>query len=284
MANQSISPVRSSARKQPAWPDAPRPSPARKQPARPRPSPARITVIGPGRLGTALAVALRAAGRTVAGPVGRGEAVPAADVVLVCVPDAEIPAAAAAAAGAAPLIGHTSGATGLGALAAAGSAAFGLHPLQTFAGGDGPERFAGAGCAVAGTTDAALAAASELAELLGMHPFEIDDAGRAAYHAAASIASNFLVTLEGAAERVAAGAGLSAGEARELLAPLVRTTVENWAARGPEGALTGPVARGDDATVERQREAVAAVAPELLGLFDSLIEHTRALAAGEVVA
>ena len=55
-----------------------------------------------------------------------------------------------------------------------------------------------------------------------MRPFEIDDEGRAAYHAAASIASNFLVTLEAAAEQVAAGAGLEPGEARALLAPLVR--------------------------------------------------------------
>ena len=246
--------------------------------------PARIAVIGPGRLGTALAHALTAAGRDVAGPVGRGQAVPHADAVLVCVPDAEIPAAAAAAAGAAPLIGHTSGSTGLDALAGAHAAGFGLHPLQTFAGGDGPDRFTGTGCAVAGTSDEALAAATGLAELLGMRPFEIDDAGRAAYHAAASIASNFLVTLEAAAERVAAGAGLSAGEARELLAPLVRTTVENWAARGPEAALTGPVARGDEATVDRQRAAVEAAAPELLALFDSLTEHTRALAAAGVAS
>ena len=112
-----------------------------------------------------------------------------------------------------------------------------------------------------------------------MRPFEIDDDGRAAYHAAASIASNFLVTLEAAAERVAAGAGLEPDEARALLAPLVRSTVENWAALGPERALTGPVARGDEATVARQRAAVAEAAPELLALFDALVERTRALAA-----
>ena len=112
-----------------------------------------------------------------------------------------------------------------------------------------------------------------------MQPFEIEDPGRAAYHAAASIASNFLVTLEDAAERVAAGAGLDPADARELLAPLVRSTVENWAARGPERALTGPIARGDEATVANQRAAVAEAAPELLALFDELVERTRALAA-----
>ena len=80
-------------------------------------------------------------------------------------------------------------------------------------------------------------------------PFELADDRRAAYHAAASIASNFLVTLEAAAERIAAGAGLPPDQARTLLAPLVRSTVENWAELGPERALTGPVARGDEATV-----------------------------------
>ncbi|HEV8151547.1 MAG TPA: DUF2520 domain-containing protein, partial [Solirubrobacteraceae bacterium] len=82
-------------------------------------------------------------------------------------------------------------------------------------------------------------------------------------------------TLEAAAERLAAGAGAP----RELLVPLVRATVENWAAHGPERALTGPIARGDDATVARQREAVTERAPDLLPLFDALAQATRDLAA-----
>jgi predicted short-subunit dehydrogenase-like oxidoreductase (DUF2520 family) len=138
--------------------------------------------------------------------------------------------------------------------------------------------FAGAGAAVAGTSPEALAFATALAERLGMTPFEIDDEGRAAYHAAASIASNFLVTLQAAAERVAAGAGLDSEDARALLMPLVRQTVENVAALGPEEALTGPIARGDEATVEAQRAAIADAAPELLALFDELAARTRALA------
>ena len=201
---------------------------------------------------------------------------------MLCVPDGEIAAAAEAVAGVAPLVGHTSGATPLAALEPAeraGAAVFALHPLQTFPAGSGPERFAGAGCAVAGSTPAALAAARGLAGRLGLTAFELPDEGRAAYHAAASIASNFLVTLEAAAERVAAGAGIDPAEARALLAPLVRSTVENWAALGPERALTGPIARGDEQTVARQRAAVAAAAPELLDLFDTLAERTRALAA-----
>jgi predicted short-subunit dehydrogenase-like oxidoreductase (DUF2520 family) len=249
---------------------------------------ARVGVVGAGRLGTALTAALREAGLEVEGPAGRGEVPHGCDAIVLCVPDSEIPAAAATIAGAAPLVGHTSGATGLGALEPSRAAGFGMHPLQTFAervGHDGArEAFAGAGCAVAGSTPAALAFATGLAHTLGMTPFEIDDDGRAAYHAAASVASNFLVTLLAAAERIAAGAGLEPPDARSLLAPLVRRTVDNLGELGPERALTGPVARGDDATVARQRTAVEAAAPELVDLFDELVRHTRALAGHEVSA
>jgi predicted short-subunit dehydrogenase-like oxidoreductase (DUF2520 family) len=141
-----------------------------------------------------------------------------------------------------------------------------MHPLMTVT---GPEAsFDGAGAAIAGATERAKAFARELALRLGMHPVEIADEDRAAYHAAASIASNFLVTLETAAETVL-------GHDRDLLIPLVRATVENWAAMGA-GALTGPIARGDEETVAKQRAAVVERAPELLALFDALADATRA--------
>lgn len=249
-----------------------------RQPIKPQVrEPETVAVVGSGRLGTAIAGALETAGVDVVGPLGR-EPVPSCDAVLLCVPDDQIAAAAATVEGSAPLVGHTSGATPLSALASSSSEGFGLHPLQTFAGGDPPVRFHGAGCAIAGTGAAALATARALAERLGMRPFEIADSGRAAYHAAASISSNFLVTLQAAAETVAAGAGLSPEEARRLLAPLVLATVENWAAAGPRDALTGPVARGDSLTVQRQRVAVRACAPELAPLFDQLVEQTKVLA------
>jgi predicted short-subunit dehydrogenase-like oxidoreductase (DUF2520 family) len=230
----------------------------------------RCAVVGRGRLGTALAGALRQAGWAVDGPLGRGAGGEGADVVLLCVPDAEI-AAAAAAVSPGPLLGHCSGARGLDALESHADR-FGLHPLMTVT--PAGAHFAGAGAAVAGSTPRARAAATALAESLGMRPFAIADEDRAAYHAAASIASNFLVTLEAAAERLAA----TAGAERELLAPLVRATVENWVALGSERALTGPVARGDEDTVARQRGAIAERAPELLDLFDALAAATRTLA------
>ena len=241
----------------------------------------KLGIVGKGRLGTALSAALREAGYEVDGPAGRGK-VPAGDVILLCVPDAEISAAAEAVAGSARLVGHTSGATPLGALrpaARGGAHVFGLHPLQTFTESDSDPGLDGIGCAIAGSTPEALATAREIAEALGMVPFELPDHKRAAYHAAASVASNFLITLQALAEEVARDAGLEPAQARQLLAPLVRRTVDNWVALGPEAALTGPVARGDEQTVTAQRRAISAASPQLLPLFDALVERTRALAA-----
>ncbi|MBS1870720.1 MAG: DUF2520 domain-containing protein [Actinobacteria bacterium] len=237
----------------------------------------RCAIVGDGRLGRATAAGLREAGVTVEGPLGRGAGCQGADVVLLCVPDAEIANAAAAVErrqdGDGPLVGHCSGATTLDPLAP--HEAFSLHPLMTVP-EDRPSTLAGASAAIAGATPRARAVARQLALHLGLTPFHVADADRAAYHAAASIASNFLLTLEAAAERLAADAGVE----RAALVPLVRATVENWAAMGAERALTGPIARGDDETVMRQRHALAERAPELLPLYDALVEATRRLAAG----
>jgi len=221
-------------------------------------------------MGSALATALRAAGLEVTGPLGRGARCPAgADCVLLCVPDGEIPNAARDVTPG-PLVGHVSGATTLAPLAP--HEAFSLHPLMTV-----PGTFEGASAAVAGATDRALDTARSLAAALGMQAFEIADEDRAAYHAAASMASNYLVVLEDAAERLLGTTG--AGRAgRSPLVPLVRATVDNWARDGAN-ALTGPVARGDEQTVARQRTAVEERAPELLELFDALTESTRELVA-----
>lgn len=231
-----------------------------------------IAIVGRGRMGPALAAALAGVGRPVLGPLGRGADGAGADVVLLCVPDAEIAAAARAVTPREGLIvGHCSGATGLGVLHP--HEALGLHPLMTVP--HAGASLAGAGCAIAGSTLRALEVAESLAVAVGMRPFAVADDDRAAYHAAASIASNFLVTIEAAAERLAGTAGVP----RAALVPLVRAAVDNWAALGAEEALTGPIARGDEAVVARQRMAVAARTPELVGLFDALAGATRDLAA-----
>ncbi len=112
-----------------------------------------------------------------------------------------------------------------------------------------------------------------------MVPFEVSEETRVAYHAAASIASNFLIALEESAAGLLQAAGVGdAGEARELLAPLVLRTAANWAERGG-AALTGPIARGDTETVVGHLEALRTHAPELLPLYEVMAERTMQLAA-----
>src|SRR5437016_8682672 len=149
-----------------------------------------LAVIGPGRLGGAILRAaegarldVRLAGREDSRAAGESAA-----IALICVPDASIAEAAETLAAAVPplcYVGHTSGATGLDALRAAferGAETFVLHPLQTIP--DGEARLDDAPCAVSGSSPEALALAKRLAKGLGMAPFALADADRAAYHAA----------------------------------------------------------------------------------------------------
>ncbi|AZS39010.1 Pyrroline-5-carboxylate reductase [Microbacterium oxydans] len=230
-----------------------------------------IAIVGAGRLGRVLARALRAAELGVVGPLGRDERIPDVDVVLLSVPDAAIADAAAIARPHARFLGHVSGATALT------DVDFSLHPLQTFTGDEPAEVFRGIGAAIAGHTPAAREVAEQLALALGARPFEVDDAHRASYHAAASSASNFVLTVLDAAEDLASNAGIPRDVARSLLAPLVRQTVENWAKDGAAAVLTGPIARGDEETVARQRAVAEGL--ELDDLFDALAAATRAVAA-----
>ncbi|WP_309128745.1 DUF2520 domain-containing protein [Microbacterium sp.] len=230
------------------------------------PPSATVAVIGAGRLGGVLAAALRAAEFTVTGPLGRDDGIPRTDIALLCVPDAEIPRAAQTARRA-RLIGHVSGATGLD------DVDFSVHPLQTFTGTEGPEIFRGIGAAIAGRAAEGRATAEQIALALGARPFEVDDAHRAGYHAAASLASNLALAVLDAAEQVALAAGIR--HPRGLLAPLVERTVANWTHTGAGAALTGPLVRGDQATVDRQRDAVTAANAELAPLFDELVARAR---------
>ncbi len=242
-----------------------------------------LTIVGDGRVGGSIAAAARRAGLevTTGGRADGCEAAQASEVALLCVPDDEIRSAAMRICAAVPplrSVGHVSGATRLDALASCaerGASTFSLHPLQTIP--DPHTDLTGAPCAVAGSDAEALALAGDLAERLGMRPFEIAEESRAAYHAAAAIASNFLIALEESAGELLARAGV--GEPREILAPLVLRSAANWAERG-DAALTGPIARGDEETIERHREAIERLAPELLALYDALAERTAAIAKG----
>ena len=242
----------------------------------------RLIVLGPGRAGGAVAAAAASAGLNVA-LIGRDEAPvfteSAPTAVLICVPDAAIAGACEELAGTLPAqvaVGHVSGATPLTALDAArqrGCPTFSLHPLQTIPAAD--TKLAGAPCAVAGSDPVSLAVATQLATRLELRPFEITEERRAAYHAAASMASNFLIALEESAAELLAAAGVD--DAREVLTPLVLRSAANWADAGAD-ALTGPIARGDEHTVAEHLRALAEAAPHLAPMYEALAARTRAIA------
>jgi predicted short-subunit dehydrogenase-like oxidoreductase (DUF2520 family) len=223
-----------------------------------------FALVGPGHAGGTMARALEARGWRCVAVVGREpdprvaapEALGEAELVVVATPDAAIADAAAGLAGAlrpGALVIHLSGACTLAELdklrtlrpdVRVGS----LHPLQSLPSAElGRERLPGSWCAVDGPVDV-----ERLAVALGMRPFRVDDERRALYHATATVASNHLVALMGQVTRIAEAAGVPPA----ALLPLVRATLDNVEALGPEGALTGPVGRGDVDTVARHLDAL----------------------------
>lgn len=233
-----------------------------------------VRVIGPGRAGTSLAGALAAAGWRVVDLRGRGDrltdAAAGVDLLVIATPDAAI---ADVAGGVEPVtstvVAHLAGSLGLDVLAPHPRRAA-IHPLVPLPDGAvGAARLRGASFAVAGD-----AMAGEVVAALGGTAFAVADADRAAYHAAAYIASNHLVALLGQAERVAAAAGVPLSAYLDL----VRATVDNVAALGPRHALTGPVARGDEVTIARH---LAALDPAERPAYEAMADAARRLLAGQ---
>lgn len=188
--------------------------------------------------------------------VGRG-----AEVVVVATPDALVaPVASRSAPGLEPhaLVVHLSGAAGLDVFdelrrrrpdVRVGAA----HPLQTLRGapGDG-ERLSGSWFAVEDDGRDDRPSVTDLTAAVGGRPFRVAD--RRLYHAAAVVASNHLVALLGQLQRLASLSGAPV----EAFEPLVRAAVDNACSSGAAGALTGPVARGDLATITRHLDALPA--------------------------
>ncbi len=213
-----------------------------------------VNVIGRGRVGTAIAARLEERGV---------ELREDAELTLLCVPDTAISDVARGLSPGHGWIGHVSGATPLSALDPH-TRRFSLHPLQTFDRSGDPSQLDGVWAAITGDTPEALGVARALAETLGVEPFELADDDRILYHAGAVFASNYLVTLKRAAVRL--------GVPAEGLVPLMRGTIDH----GFE--LTGPIARGDWATVEAHKRAIRERQPELEHLYDTLAEATVLLA------
>ena len=269
----------------------------------PGPSRPSTLIIGAGRLGTILAVALQRAGwpvmivargaRSAARATDRGLRVlrsmddaPRSHIVLLCVPDDAIASTALALASAphAPAAGaivlHTSGAvpvTALDALATTARATGCLHPLQTVAEESESDVLHGAPAAITGSA-AALDAAERLAAAVGLVPFRLVDDAKPLYHAASSMAANLTVGLLDAAIRMAAAAGMPDADARRALPALARAAVDRMLHVGAESALTGPIRRGDAGTVRAHLDVMDRQVPELVPLYIHAARQTLALA------
>jgi predicted short-subunit dehydrogenase-like oxidoreductase (DUF2520 family) len=241
-----------------------------------------VGIVGAGRAGLGLGLALARAGYTVQVhnraaprlPVPPGlslsegrlpDSLARAGVILLAVPDDAIRQVAAALAagvemGASQVVLHLSGVHGrevLEPLSPTGAALGSLHPLQSLSDpASAPERLRGALAAVEGDARA-VAAATALARDVGLEPVAVQPGAKARYHAAAVFASNFVVALAAVAEGLFRQAGLTEEAARKAVGALLGGTAANVRAAGPAGALTGPVARGDVETVRRHLAALA---------------------------
>jgi predicted short-subunit dehydrogenase-like oxidoreductase (DUF2520 family) len=213
-----------------------------------------VRVIGPGRAGLSLCGALAAAGWSVEQPLGRGgdlaNAAHGVDLLVIATPDRAIAEVAAAIDPVdTTVVAHLAGSLGLDVLAPHSRRAA-LHPLVSLPNPEIGAARLGDGAWFAVTGDPL---ATEVVESLRGRSFTVADGDRAAYHAAACIASNHLVALLAQAERVAPG-----GVPFEALLELATCTLENVKAVGTKAALTGPAARGDLETLDRHRAAMAA--------------------------
>ncbi len=264
----------------------------------------RLAVVGAGRVGTAIAVVLGRAGHEVVGVSGRdrtrrlaevhlpgvpvgppADIVRGADLVWIAVPDDLIgPTASALVADAAldpgVWVAHLSGSRGPDALAdvrEAGARPLAIHPLQTFPDVEGAiERLPGCTIAIAADDEEGLDLAEALALDLGGRPFRLADDRRPLYHAAAVFASNYLVATTAVAEELFAMAGVP--EPSAAMRPLQETTLDNVRRLGANAALTGPAARGDLHTIERNLEALVVAAPRAVAAYVALARVAADLA------
>jgi predicted short-subunit dehydrogenase-like oxidoreductase (DUF2520 family) len=256
-----------------------------------------ITIVGAGNLAGALAVSLRGAGYRIDQIISRGSAASLrrarrlgrevkaasvvaaraqirAEVVWFCVPDSAIASAAASLTGAANWSGkvalHSSGALTsdeLDVLRRRGAAVASAHPLMTFVRGSRPP-LGGVPFAIEGTPRAVRAARAIVQELRG-RTFTIRNHQKEAYHAWGMFASPLLTALLAAAERVAGAAGVGRKAARERMLPILQQTLANYARLGAAGSFSGPIARGDVATVGKHLQVLLEV-PETREVYAAL--------------
>ena len=234
----------------------------------------RVLIVGHGRVGGSLARALRRAGQSVRIVRGRARAPldPSGwDALLLCVPDSEI---AVVARRVVPsqraLVAHCSGALDLAPLMAverAGGRTGSLHPLQAVP--TRSTRLTG-WAAIDASSRVAARVLARIARAAGLSPFLLGGESRALYHAAASLASNGLVGLAAQATSVLERSGVATEDATPALFCLMRSALEAAEAHGLWAGLTGPIARGDAATVRAHLAALSRLAPDALDCYRAL--------------
>lgn len=210
-----------------------------------------------------------------------------ADVFLIASGDDQIAACCDALAAAGKLrpggsiVFHCSGALSSLELASAsmlGAAVASIHPIRSFA---SPQQvadsFAGTWCGSEGDA-AALAVLGPAFEAIGAQLVAIEREQKTLYHAAAVFASNYQVTLIDVAQQAYVAAGIAPELALRLIEPLLSESAANAFRLGPAAALTGPIARGDLATVARQTQALQRWRPQLAGLYEQFAAATTELA------
>lgn len=266
----------------------------------------KFSLIGAGRAGKALAIALQSAGYELAAVAGGHSGAAAAfaaatgacycetvakaaakgAIVLLAVPDNAIAVCVREIAaekkiqkdGVVLHICGSQNAEVLSCLREAGAAIGSMHPLQSFSG----DTAAGVAC-IRGTyfavdgDEVAVASASEMIAALGGRRLLVSGAQRALYHAAACMASNYLTALLQGSVRLLGQCGISQEDALPALEPIVMATLKNIMLQGPAAALTGPIVRGDDQTLVRQLQQIDEL-PEEAALYRALAEYTIAMA------
>lgn len=269
----------------------------------------KISIIGCGRVGTAIAVYLTKAGYAMGGfasksaasaektaqAAGAGtvyqeifEAVMAGDIVFITTPDSVIEPVCGALSElcrqdlAGKTFFHCSGALSSAILASAakwGAMTGSIHPLQSFAPYtfDQTSPFKGINISVEGD-EGAVSLGQEMIQSLGANAFSIPTKAKTLYHAAAVVASNYLVTLEDVAVSLLTAADLDAQKAYEILEPLIQGTLHNIKTRGTLDALTGPIARGDLEVVSDHLEGIDSMTPFYSDFYRSMGRYTLALA------
>jgi predicted short-subunit dehydrogenase-like oxidoreductase (DUF2520 family) len=254
-----------------------------------------IAIVGAGRLGSSLALALKRSDYRLAAVSSRDathrswlstrlpgvavvetprEAASRAEIVFITVGDASVAAVASAipwsprqaavhCAGVLPV-------TALDAASKAGAAVGGFHPLQTFPTFDGVGRFTGVGIAIESPDRSLAIWMRGIADAFHSHSFEITAAQRQAYHASAVMACGLLAGLAGLAAEMWWQLGVSREQALKYLAPLIKSTADAIGEFGIPAALTGPYVRGDVETVARHVEVTTRQSNEVGLTYASL--------------